>query len=287
MYNVDWLILKTISEEKNITKAAERLYITQPAVTRRLKNMENEFKANLVLRTPGGILLTPQGEELLAYAKKTLLEFKQVKERIQSMENKVQGSLFLGVSSDLSHYELPEILKNFLEIYPDAEVSLKTGRSQKVLRMLQKDEISLAILNGDHHWDGEKCLLREDPICLVSSKPITLKDLPHSPRIVASSSMQSQIDEWWHQTFYCSPVATMEVDSIDSCRQMVLHGLGWAILPSIGLKQYDKVFSKNLYWEDGTPLVRRTWLMYRSSYLQLPIVCAFAEHVKKHFQAAV
>lgn len=288
MYNVnlfDWLILKILAEEKKITKAAERLFISQPALTRRLKNLETQFKTSLVIRTPNGIIFTPQGEELLTYAEKTLLEIKQLSEQIQSMETKVKGTLFLGVSSVFAHYELPQLLKSFLEIYPEVEVSLKTGHSLKVNSMLQKDEISLGILRGDYSWEEEKVLLNEEPICLVSSKPIELKNLPKSPRIIANSSVQNQAEEWWHQFFSVSPAVTMEVDSIDTCRQMVLHGLGWAILPAIGLKQYNHndLHIRRLYFKDGTPLVRRTWLMYRSSHLNLPTICAFIEHMKKHF----
>ena len=289
MYNVnyfDWLILKTIAEEKKITKAAERLFISQPALTRRLQNLEIQFKTRLVIRTPNGIIFTPQGEELLNYAEKCLLEIKQLSEQLQNMENEVKGTLYLGVSSVFAHYELPQLLKSFLEIYPEVEVSLKTGHSLKINSLLQKDEISLGILRGDYHWDEEKILLNEEPICLVSSKPIQLKDLPENPRITATSSVQNLAEEWWHQRFQNSPRITTEVDSIDTCRQMVLHGLGWAILPAIGLKQHNNhnnLYITKLYLKDGTPLVRRTWLMYRSSYLQLPTICAFIEQVKNHF----
>lgn len=287
MYNInlfDWLILKTIAEEKKITKAAERLFISQPALTRRLKNLETQFKATLLIRTPNGIVFTPQGEELLAYAEKALLENKQLCEKIQSMETKVKGTLFLGVSSVFAHYELPQLLKDFLEIFPEVEFSLKTGHSTKIFSLLQKDEISLGLLRGDYHWDEEKLLLNEEPICLVSSKPIELKDLPQNPRIMTNSSVQNLAEEWWHQLFNTPPKSLTEVDSIDTCRQMVLHGLGWAILPAIGLKQYNKsLYIKKLYFKDGTPLVRRTWLMYRNSYLQLPAICAFIEHIKQQF----
>ena len=287
MYNInlfDWLILKTIGEENKITKAAERLFISQPALTRRLKNLEYQFKAKLLIRTPNGIVFTPQGEELLAYAEKALLETKMLCEKIQGMETTVKGTLFLGVSSVIAHYKLPQLLKKFLDIYPEVDFSLKTGHSIKIHSLLQKDEISVGILRGDYHWEEEKILLNEEPICLVSSKPIELKNLPEYPRIMANSAVQSSAEEWWNQLFNTSPKATTEVDSIDTCRQMVLHGLGWAILPAIGLKQHNQnLFIKNLYFKDGTPLVRRTWLMYRSSYLQLPIIWAFIEHIKQQF----
>ncbi|MBP8278617.1 MAG: LysR family transcriptional regulator, partial [Propionivibrio sp.] len=72
MGDKDWRILKTIAEERNLTKAAARLYISQPALTYRLKNMEEEFGAQVVSRVPTGVELTPQGEYLLAYAAEML-----------------------------------------------------------------------------------------------------------------------------------------------------------------------------------------------------------------------
>jgi DNA-binding transcriptional LysR family regulator len=110
----DWRILKAIAEEKNLTKAAARLYITQPALTYRLKNIEEEFGAQIVLRIPSGVEFTPQGACLLAYADEMLQKFGSVKERIKNMVDKVQGSLRMGASSVLAHYTLPKNLKGFI-----------------------------------------------------------------------------------------------------------------------------------------------------------------------------
>lgn len=285
MDDKDWIILKTISEEKNITKAADRLYLSQPALTYRLKNLEKEFDTKIVLRNPNGVLLTPQGEYLLAYTKEMLLQFQKVKDRIQNTRNKVQGTLRLGSSSIFAHYELPHILKGFLELYPDVEIALKTGISNKVNRMLQKEEISIAIIRGDYFGGEEKFLLREEPICLVSSNPISFDALPKHPRInyVTDSSLQMTVEEWWRQSFSCPSFTSMEVDSMDTCRQMVLNGLGWAILPAMGLRQNDVLYTHELHWHNGKPLVRKTWVMYHTTAVELSAVKAFIEYIKDNF----
>lgn len=283
MDDKDWLILKTIAEEKNITKAADRLYISQPALTYRLRNLENEFGAKLVSRHPNGVNLTPQGEYLLSYTVEMLLRLNKAKEHIKNMENKVQGTLRLGSSSVFAHYELPPILKNFLELYPDVEISLKTGLSRRINRMLQKEEVSIAIIRGDYHWPEEKFLLREEPICLVSSSPIEFRELPHRPQVsyLTDSSLEPMVHEWWRESFSQPPRITMEVDSMDTCRQMVLHGLGWAILPAIGLgSNQGDLFTRELFWRNGNPLLRRTWLMFPKASLELSSVRAFAEFLK-------
>ncbi|MDF2501978.1 MAG: transcriptional regulator, LysR family [Anaerosporomusa subterranea] len=283
----DWIILKTVTEEKNVTKAAERLYLSQPALSYRLKNMEKELGATILVRTANGVSLTPQGEYLLAYAHEMLQRFTQLKERIQDMDNKVQGTLRLGCSAVIAHYELPSILKDFLASYPDVEVSVKTGMSQKINRLLQKDEISVAILRGEFPWNEEKHLLRNEPICLVSSQPIELEELPYKPRIIAQTDapLQAMFEEWWRQNFNKPPKVTMELDSMETCRQMVCNGLGWAILPAIGISSHHELYSKPLYWKNGQPLYRPTWLLCHHSALELSAVRAFVEHVKRVFKS--
>ena len=285
MNDKDWTILKTISEDKNITKAAERLYMSQPALSYRLKNLEKEFGAKIVLRNTTGIVFTPQGEHLLNYALNMLTQLTMTKERIQNMENKVQGTLRIGTSAIFAHYELPSILKGFLERYPNVDISLRTGLSSRINKMLQKEEFAVAILRGDYFWAEEKHMLQEEPICLASADAIDFHNLPHRPQINygTDSSLRVMLDDWWREIFSCPPKITMEVDSMDTCRQMVLHGLGWAILPFIGLKQHDSLYTRELHWRDGTPVLRRTWMLYRNSSLELSAVHAFTDYLKEYY----
>lgn len=282
----DWQIIKVIAEEKSITKAAERLYIAQPSLTYRFKNIEKELGSTLLLRTQNGVLLTPQGEYFLAYAKEMLQRFHQVKEYIQNMDNTVRGTLRLGSSAVIAHYMLPTILKNFMDLYPNVEISLKTGMSQKINRMLHKDEVSVAIIRGEVSWSEEKHLLRNEPVCLVSRQPLRLDELPHKPRIAAQTDgpLQAMFEEWWRQNFKTPPNVTMELDSMETCRQMVSHGLGWAILPAIGIAENDNLHIQPLYWQDGRPLQRPTWLLCHHSSLELSAVQAFISYLKERVE---
>ncbi|MHC1758442.1 MAG: LysR family transcriptional regulator [Negativicutes bacterium] len=281
MNEKDWQMLKVIAEEKNITRAAARLYISQPSLSYRLKALEEEMGTALVLRTPTGILLTSEGEYLYVYAQTMLHELRDVKEHIKDIKGSVQGVLRLASSSVFAYYELPALLKGFKQQYPNVEILLKTSRSPAVNRLLQNGEVPLAFTRGDYHWLDGKYLFSEEPICLVSISPLDIDKLPLYPRIIVSSSeIQGMVEEWWHQTFTVSPYITLEVDSMDICRQMALHGLGWGVMPAIGLKGFDSLYKQALYWKNGEPLVRRTWLMFRNSALQLPTVEAFVKYVK-------
>lgn len=281
----DCILIKTIAEEKSITKAADRLYTVQPSLTYRLKNIEKEFATEIFLRTPSGVIPTPEGEYLLSYAEETINRFNQVKEHIQNMSNTVRGTLRLGASAVIAHYELPKILKQYLQMYPEVGISLKTGMSQKIIRMLQKAELSAAVIRGDFTWTDEKHLLRDEPICIVSAQPLAFSDLPNHPRIVAQTDgpLQTMFEKWWRENFKVPPKVTMELDNMETCRQMVSHGLGWAILPSIGISHHNILYTKPLYWKNGQPLTRSTWLLYTKESTDLSAVRTFTEYIKSHF----
>jgi len=278
----DWRILKTIAEEKNLTKAAARLYITQPALTYRLKNIEEEFGAQIVLRIPSGVEFTPQGACLLAYADEMLQKFGSVKERIKNMVDKVQGSLRMGASSVFAHYTLPKILKGFLTFYPEVEIALKTGFSSKIVEMLERQEITLGIVRGEHDWSGERFLLSEEPLCIASREPIDFADLPRLPHIRygADAALHRLLDDWWRKNFNTPPNTTMEVTTMETARQMVLHGLGWSILPGIGLARKYGLVKQPLFWPDGSPLIRKTWVLCSNTSLELQTVRAFLAYLE-------
>lgn len=281
MTEADWRMMVAISEERSISRAAERLYISQPALSYRLRMLEEEFRARLFFRTPGGVTLTPQGESVLAYARDMILSLAKMKERLSGMSGGVRGPLRIGSSAVFANFEMPGLLGGFLERYPDVEIFLKTGVSRQIARMMEREEVSVAIMRGDYPWTETRHRLREEPICLVSRLPVALEDLPALPRIMygTDTSLQQMVDEWWRQTYFKPSFISMEVDSMDTCRRMVLQGLGWAILPEIVLGDLGNVMKRQLYWPDGSPLVRRTWILCRNYAMQLPAVRAFVEYI--------
>lgn len=278
----DWHILRMVAEEKNVTKASARLFISQPALTYRLKRIEAELGARILTRVPSGVVLTPQGECLLRYAEEMLIRLDVVKDQVRNMERKVEGPLRLGASGIYAHYVLPGLFKGFLERFPKVEISLKTGLSFQIVQMLERQEISIGIVRGDHDWSGEKILLSEEPVSLVSNEAIPNDELLNRPHIRygTDTSLKKMLDEWWRLNFSAPPHTTMEVNTMDIARQMVLHGLGWTILPRIGLPESGALCVKALFWPDGSPVVRRTWLFCSSGAIGLQTVRAFLDYVR-------
>jgi DNA-binding transcriptional LysR family regulator len=276
-------ILLMLYREKNITRASEKLYISQPALTKRIKKLEEDFNTPLVIRTPKGILFTPQGEKLIAHFEKLKVSLQAMKDDISSSLHEIQGSLRLGVSSIFAHYELPSILKGYLEKYPKVELSIETGHSSGIYKCLQADRISAAIIRHSYGWEGERLLLSCEPICIASSKKASLDDLLSLPYIQYRTdlSLQYQIEQWCNENFIKSPKVGISTSTMDTCVQLVKQGVGWSILPSIGLKQFDG-YTENLFWKDGSPFDRETWLYYKKEYLGLSTVSSFIDFIQSY-----
>lgn len=179
----DCLMLCYIAEEQSMKRAAERLYITQPALTYRLNQLEKEFAVPLIVRGNRGTKLTMEGERLVEYAKRNLRELTELKEAVIHLRGEVKGTLRLGISSYYGHYRLPPILKSFKDIYPDVQFSVTCGLSAEIYEMLRGDEIHLGVIRNDYPWSEGKHLLHEEHICVISKEAVELEQLPELPMI--------------------------------------------------------------------------------------------------------
>lgn len=278
MDDKDWLILHTIYKERNITKAAEQLYISQPSLTYRIQQLEKEFDVKILSRRKRGVDFTTEGEYLVQYANRMLKELEQTKNYLNSLGGKIKGPLRLGVSQTYARYELPKILAEFLRLYPDVDLHLKTGFSHEVFQMMQHEEASIGIVRDPYDWRGPKLHIDEEEIFLVSKNKIKIEELPYIPRIDYNTdlSLKNTIESWWKQTFDVPPKIAMEVDIIDTCREMVLNGLGYAILPGICLKGYTNLQKSELFL-NNQKLVRKTWLLFNENAFELSPAKAFIE----------
>ena len=279
----DLLFLKTLYEKKNLTLTAKTLYVSQPALTGRLHQLEQDFGCRIVLRRPRGIEFSTEGETLVHFADETLQRLQETRERIRSMQENIAGSLHIGCSNLYAKYELPVLLRQFHEQAPGVEIQLHTGHSEKIYQQLLNGSLQLGIIRGDYHWPGRQQLLNDDTYYAVSAAPFTLDDLPELPCIHydTDAPLQLELDNWWFSHFSRPANISLQVDSVDTCLQMVQQGLGFALLSGLGLKNTPDLCKQKLLYKDGTPLIRSTWLYYYASSLQIRTVQAFVDFLQK------
>ncbi|GKV67443.1 MULTISPECIES: LysR family transcriptional regulator [unclassified Sporosarcina] len=282
----DWLVLQTLYEEKNITKAAQRLYISQPALTNRLQVLEREFGVQIVNRGRRGIQFTPQGEYLAKSARDMLLRIQSIKENVINMEENLTGTLRLGVSTFFTDYMLPNLLKLFKDQYPDVEFKVTTNLSSQIAHLTYNQDVHIGIVKGDFSWKDEKHLLMEETICIASKEKIDMENLPNLPRIDyhTDALLKNSLDNWWTERFAQPPLVSIEVDKADTCKKMVMNGLGYAILPRLILDDVPELEKVDIYTLDGKPIVRRTWMLYHKESLHLNIVKAFVQFLEEEFR---
>ncbi|RJS59025.1 LysR family transcriptional regulator [Bacillus sp. PK3_68] len=279
----DWRVLQTLFNEKNMTKAANKLYISQPALTNRLKQMEKEFGVQIVNRGRRGVQFTPQGEYLAKCADDMLLKLQHIKENVLNMEKKITGTLRLGVSTFFTDYKLPGLLKLFKDEYPDIEFKVMTGWSNEIIHLAYNQDVHVAFVKGDYSWKGGKKLLFEEPIYIASREKITLEDLPDLPRIDyhTDQNLRTVVDNWWAENYTKPPLVSIDVDKAGTSKNMMANGLGYAILPGMLLSDLKDVYKIAIRSKDGQPIIRKTWMIFHEESLQLNIVRAFVEFMEQ------
>lgn len=279
----DWTLMKTLYEERNMTRTALKLYVSQPSLSYRLKNLEDEFGVSLFFKTKKGIEFTSEGEYLVQYSKDMLKQLQNMKDTMSNMEEEVSGVLRIGVSSNFAQYVLPKVLKDFSKKYPNVRFNVQTGWSTQVIELLNNSSVHVGILRSDRGWQGEKVLLRKEPLYLISKEKLNMENLPDYRLINYStdSSLKDSITSWWEDQFSEPAKIEMEVDRLETCKEMVKNDFGFAVVPEICLKKDDGLYQQAIYLKDGTPVNRETWLMYNQSFKNLTVVDRFVDHLNK------
>lgn len=285
MEDRDWLILHTLYNHKNITKTARVLFMSQPTLTTHLQRIEEEFGTIIVERTKKGVLFTPEGEYLAKCADEMLRKIRDIKEGVTNKKTDIAGTLRLGASNYFTKYVLPELLRRFQDKYHHVDFKATSGWSKDIVNMTYNKELHVGFIRGDYAWGDSKYLLIEEPVCIVSKERIDLHKLPNLPRIEYRNEMlaKTMLDNWWREHYHLPPTVVMEVDSVDTCREMVRHGLGYALMTRM-IVENDDLFKINICTKTGESITRRTWMFYHEESLKIPLVKAFVNLVKSHDQ---
>lgn len=277
MNDNDCKILVVLDEERNMTRAAKKLYISQPALTYRLRQIEEKFNAHIFTREKSGLILTPKGELIIQYARDNLTRLEQTVEAIQLMDRNIRGTIKLGVASTYGQYILPHLINRFTTKYPEVDFNIITGLSSMIADLFKKGDVHVGIFRGEFPWEEEKVMLASEPICLTSKKPIQVNNLPQIPRIKYQMDgyLQSMVDHWWVEHFEKESLISMTVDSLETAKELVRTGQGYTILPGICLTVEKELHIQPLRDRQNKVIRRLTWAYCRHQTLQYAAVNTF------------
>ncbi|MBW7571513.1 LysR family transcriptional regulator [Caproiciproducens faecalis] len=263
----DCLIIDTLYSNKSINTTAEKLYLTQPALTRRIQKIEEEFDTTIVKRSSKGITFTSEGKLIAQHAKKMLDDYAAIQAKLNRMKNDVFGTVRIGISNSLACYMLPDLLYSYKKIHPLVDFEVVTGYSSEVVRLVYNRDVQIGFVRGDHMASLNKHLIGIDQAYIVSKTPVTLSEIPKIPRIdfYADIPAQTMIENWWYEHFAETPYIAMRLKSGQTCIEMIKRGLGYGIFLTDNFFKdiQDNISYQPLYYKNGNPVTRNNWMIHR------------------------
>ena len=164
----DFRLLSVLGRTRNITHAADELYITQSSVSKRIRQMERELGTTLMLRSRQGIQFTPSGEIVLAHTQHILHELDQIRQELVETSGAIAGTLRAGISINYAMYRLPDQLADYNERYPEVDTQIITANSQKLYSMLISNQIDVGIVKQVDQFDDHDC--RQSPDLVLAKR---------------------------------------------------------------------------------------------------------------------
>jgi DNA-binding transcriptional LysR family regulator len=148
MFDFRLRVFNTVAHRLNFTKAAEELFITQPAVTKHIHEIENHFKVKLFERNGTKIKLTPAGDTLLHYTDQLFTVYRNLEYELNTFTQRHAGFLRIGASTTVAQYVLPPVLAAFHKKFKDINVSLTINNTEQIEQALHSRNIDLGIIEG-------------------------------------------------------------------------------------------------------------------------------------------
>ena len=242
----------TVLSEGSMTAAAEKLYLTQPAVSQQIRNLEEDLGVELLVRGVRQVKPTLQGQLLYEYAKKIMHLTRQAEVAIQSMNSEVKGHLRVGTLNSVGMALISPVIGMFLKNNTKLSIQLNFGSGNEILSGMSKGEIDVAILPetekeyGRKFTEYEELFLMKDEMWLVGSgkdtslpRKISIKDYASNPIISLAENYPGFSRQLNLQLTKMNIAAksTFEATNVGTLKRVIESGLGWGFLPSHSIRK--------------------------------------------------
>jgi DNA-binding transcriptional LysR family regulator len=234
-----------IARGRRLGRAAQELFITQPALTARIQRLEEELGVPLFLRTPSGMRLTDPGQAFLPYAVRTLDAVAEGRRVVGELARGTAGHLALGAAPAVSTYVLPPALSRFATLHPGIRLTVRTGHSEEILGMVLAEEVEVGVVRALRHPGIQSVPLYEETLVLVADPEhplaeqggISVEELANEQLILFDrASSYHDLTAAFLREAGVAPRSIMELDNIDATKKMVQQGLGVALLPQSAVR---------------------------------------------------
>ncbi len=280
-------IFAMIAEKQSITKAAEALYLTQPAVSIQLKKFQDQFEVPLTQVVGKKIFITEFGHEIALAAQKILAEVYEIRHKAQAFKGLLTGKLSVAVVSTGANV-LPYFLSGFLHQNPGVELRVDVSNKQKVVQAIVDHDVDCALISIlPEAVELDAIELMENRLYLVGRAGDRLKVAQQSKDVISTlplitreqgSGTRHMIEKYMEQNGLKAQ-QTLELTYGEAVKHAVLSGMGYAVLPLVTIKNELQNGSLEIIHLDGFPM-RSIWSLVKpQSATSAPVVEAFWEYV--------
>jgi DNA-binding transcriptional LysR family regulator len=263
-----------VADEGSVTRAAEALHLTQPAVTQHVRALERELGVPLFDRTGRGVQLTPAGQALRQYVQRSLALLEEGREVVADLHTGAAGRLMLGAGVTTSIFHLPGWLRSFREVFPGVDVVVRTGRSREVAALALERVIDVGLITSPvEHPDLRVVGLYDEEIVLVAPPGDPLAGREVSAAALAEAALilfphGTGFREYLDRVLAAAGIPArvkMESDSVEAIKSFVAVGLGVSFLPVAAVEAEIASHTLAPVRVAGLPpLRRRTAAVYRA-----------------------
>ncbi|WP_300694952.1 LysR family transcriptional regulator [uncultured Bacteroides sp.] len=165
-------VFRSVAKNLSFTKASQELFVSQPAITKHIQELESAYQTRLFDRQGNKISLTESGKLLLEHCDRILEDYKRLEYEMHLLNNEYTGELRLGASTTIAQYVLPPLLAQFIKKFPQVNLSLMNGNSREVETALQEHRIDLGLVEGVHRSPNLKYtpFLEDELVAVVHAK---------------------------------------------------------------------------------------------------------------------
>jgi len=289
-------VFSEVARHLSFVRAAQALHLTPPAVTMQVKELEGHVGLPLFERNGRKVSLTTAGEYMLVYARRVLATLKDAEDAAARLQNLEQGSITIGMVST-AKYLMPWLLAAFRAEHPGIEIKLAVGNREQLVKMLQENEIDLAIMGRP----PKEVATRAEPfaahphVFVAPPDHPLLEGGPHSVEALRpfgfilrepGSGTRAAMANFFADHGF-EPRISMEMASNETIKQAVMAGLGLSFLSlhTIGLELQHQLVA--VLSVQGTPVVRAWNCVHTLSKMLSPAAEAFRLFVLRHGEASL
>lgn len=231
-----------VAEHGSFSRAADALFLTQPAVSKRVSALEDELRAALFDRMGRSVRLTEAGETLLPHARRVLSEIESSRQAVADLQGRIGGRLRIGTSHHIGLHRLPPVLRAYTAAYPEVELDLHFMDSEQACLAVDRGELELAIVTLPQHPADTLAVecLWPDPLDIVVGPGHELAErdrvepaelAAHAAILPAPTTFTRRIVAAALRPWGLQLRVAMETNYLETIKMMVEVGLGWSALP--------------------------------------------------------